>query len=62
MKALEPAARAEVLALLPGFALNGHVATPGRTIAQGRQGKSLIARHLKNGKPPLGGPPDPPSG
>ncbi|WP_422078951.1 Hint domain-containing protein [Vannielia sp.] len=57
LKALEPAAHAEVLALFPALATLGQPPPPGRPIVEGKRSRSLIARHLKNRKPPLRRPP-----
>lgn len=49
MKAVGPAARAEIFALFPELE-NGHMSKPARHLASGRMGRKLAVRHAQHGK------------
>lgn len=51
LKAVGPAARAEILTIFPELAVPGHQAEPARHIPSGRLGRKLAIRHLRNRKP-----------
>lgn len=51
LKAVGPAARAEILTIFPELAVPGHQAEPARPIPSGRLGRKLAIRHLRNRKP-----------
>ena len=53
LKAVSPAARAEILALFPQIAEAGYEPVPARFIPSGRMQKQAVARHLKNKQPVL---------
>jgi ABC-type branched-subunit amino acid transport system ATPase component len=49
LRAVTPAARAEILAIFPD--LDRRLPDPARPLIGGRQGRSLTRRHLKNDLP-----------
>ncbi|WP_019955698.1 Hint domain-containing protein [Yoonia vestfoldensis] len=54
LKAVSPAARAEIMALFPELADDGHRAIAARHLVPGRQGRNLSERHAKNAVPLVG--------
>lgn len=53
LRAVPPASRLEILAIFPELADRGHAPEPARPLPSNRRQQRLIARHVRNHKPPL---------
>lgn len=50
LRAMPPAAREEILAILPELAAGDHQPQPARALLPGRAARRMVARHLRNGR------------
>ena len=54
LKSVGPAAAAEIFAIFPELASDGHAPVAARQLASGRMGRKLAVRHIQNDRPLLG--------